>query len=297
SRSDDDRIDSRPFELLDLLTAGHGDIRDGELARGNIGEQLECAVERIAVVIVAGGQQKDLGVEELECEVELDRLRVLAHEPLCVFARVRDSHEPGVSARERGFRRRSHRAPEDGQLGDFAQIADLALDRDGFGALARGRSGGRQVADVGDQGDPVALGDGLAEAAVASHARSIYWPTGCQTVLSSRNEAISQGLCVSGFPWTTRFTLSAAARSRSAEPPSAPVTSMALTSMCEASHGASSSRRPVSRLTAPPGTSEVASASASSIAASGCVSEATATTTFPPVSAGSTRETSPRSGG
>ena len=65
------------------------------------------------------------------------------------------------------------------------------------------------------------------------------------------------------------MTLSAAARSRSVRRPSAPVRSIALTSMCEASHGASSDRWPVSRLTMPPGRSLVASASASSIAASG----------------------------
>ena len=67
--------------------------------------------------------------------------------------------------------------------------------------------------------------------------------------------------------------------------------------MCEASHGASSARWPVSRLTTPPGTSLVASTSASSIAASGCVSEASATTALPPMSAGASRETSPSSGG
>src|SRR5438445_6504905 len=50
-------------------------------------------------------------------------------------------------------------------------------------------------------------------------------------------------------------------------------------------------------LTTPPGTSDVASASASSIAASGCVSDATATTAFPPVIAGTTRKTIPSSGG
>src|SRR5438477_1684967 len=50
-------------------------------------------------------------------------------------------------------------------------------------------------------------------------------------------------------------------------------------------------------LTAPPGTSEVAIASASSIAASGRSSDATATTTLPPVSAGARRDVSPRSGG
>src|SRR3954454_16414706 len=67
--------------------------------------------------------------------------------------------------------------------------------------------------------------------------------------------------------------------------------------MCDASQGASSESRQVSKLHEPPGTWDVASASASSIAASGLVSEATAITAFPPVSAGSTRDTRPSSGG
>src|SRR5919201_1011061 len=50
-------------------------------------------------------------------------------------------------------------------------------------------------------------------------------------------------------------------------------------------------------LTAPPGTSAVASASASSIAASGRLSEATTTAVLPPTIAGASRETSPSSGG
>src|ERR671936_487041 len=50
-------------------------------------------------------------------------------------------------------------------------------------------------------------------------------------------------------------------------------------------------------LTAPPGTSEVASASASSIAASGRVSDATATTALPPTSGGTRRVTRPSSAG
>ena len=54
---------------------------------------------------------------------------------------------------------------------------------------------------------------------------------------------------------------------------------------------------PVRTLTTPPGTSQVASTSASSIAASGRVSDATATTALPPTSAGARRETSPSSGG
>src|SRR5262249_48923239 len=89
-------------------------------------------------------------------------------------------------------------------------------------------------------------------------------PIGCQTVFSSRNAEISYSLCESGEPMTTRFTLSAAALSRSARRPSAPVRSIAFTSMCEASHGAISARWPVNRFTTPPGRSLVASTSASS---------------------------------
>src|SRR5437764_2887406 len=47
----------------------------------------------------------------------------------------------------------------------------------------------------------------------------------------------------------------------------------------------------------PPGTSEVASTSASSIAASGRDSDATTTAPFPPTKTGASRETSPSSGG
>src|SRR5207247_3230660 len=69
-----------------------------------------------------------------------------------------------------------------------------------------------------------------------------YKPIGCQTVFSSRKLEISQGLCTSARPRTTRLTLSAASCSSSAASPSAPQTSSAFTSMCDASHGAISFR-------------------------------------------------------
>src|SRR5688500_3862696 len=49
--------------------------------------------------------------------------------------------------------------------------------------------------------------------------------------------------------------------------------------------------------TTPPGTSEVAIDSASSIAASGCGSDATTTAAFPPTTTGASRETRPASAG
>src|SRR5437870_1498423 len=79
-------------------------------------------------------------------------------------------------------------------------------------------------------------------------------PIGCQTVFSSRNAAISYGLCASGLARTIRFTFSAPSRSSSATSPSAPVTSSATTSMCDASAGASSRRSPVMTFTTPAGT-------------------------------------------
>src|SRR5688500_12040098 len=67
--------------------------------------------------------------------------------------------------------------------------------------------------------------------------------------------------------------------------------------MCAASTGASSLRWPVRMLTTPPGTSEVASTSASSIAASGLDSDATTTAAFPPTITGQSRVTRPFSAG
>src|SRR5262249_53331013 len=101
----------------------------------------------------------------------------------------------------------------------------------------------------------------------------------------------------SAEPRTTRLTFSAASRSSSGISPSAPVTSSALTSMWPASTGPSSFRNPVSTLTTPPGTSEVASTSASSIAASGRDSDAMRTVALPPTSTGANRDTSPSRGG
>src|SRR6266496_28122 len=110
-------------------------------------------------------------------------------------------------------------------------------------------------------------------------------PTGCQTVLVSRNASFRRGpggAAQSSSAANTRFTLPAASRSSSPRPSAAtPVRSIAFTSMWPASTGASSAANPVSTLTTPPGTSDVASTSASVTAGSGCASLATTTAVFP----------------
>src|SRR6478609_6284979 len=133
-------------------------------------------------------------------------------------------------------------------------------------------------------------------------------PIGCQTVFVSRKEssrpvpgaAVQSWADGSAAGRTTRFNVSAAAASRAAAAPGpsgaiAPARSSALTSWCEASVGARSAVRPESRLTTPPGTSEVASTSPSDSAGSGARSAAATTTVLPVAIAGATTDTRPSS--
>src|SRR4051794_41520108 len=74
-----------------------------------------------------------------------------------------------------------------------------------------------------------------------------------------------------------------------------PVRSIALTSMCEASHGPTVAAEPVRMLTTPPGTSEVARTSANVTAGSGRSYDDTTTTVLPVTIAGATTLTRPSS--
>src|SRR5215470_7402903 len=122
-------------------------------------------------------------------------------------------------------------------------------------------------------------------------------PTGCQTVLISRKASIRAGdggAAQSSPAANTRLTFPAARRSSSARPSAgAPVRSIAFTSMCAASTGASSASRPVRMFTTPPGTSEVASTSASVTAGSGAGSLATTTAVLPVATTGASTLTRP----
>src|SRR5216683_4152071 len=136
-------------------------------------------------------------------------------------------------------------------------------------------------------------------------------PTGCQTVLVSRKASRRAGpgaAAQSSSLANTRLTFPAASRSRSARSaPGTPVRSIAFTSMCAASTGASSAVRPVSTLTTPAGTSDVASTSDMMTAGSDPDPLATTTAVLPvaitgastltrpsrPASAGATTATTP----
>src|ERR1017187_2382176 len=122
-------------------------------------------------------------------------------------------------------------------------------------------------------------------------------PTGCQTVLVSRNASRRRtpgAAAQSSSAANTRFTLPAASRSNSARPGRAtPDRSTALTSMCAASTGASPAVLPVSTLTTPAGTSEVASTSVRVTAGSGLASLATTTAVLPVAMTGASTLTRP----
>src|SRR5256885_2088830 len=198
-RADDHRIDSGPLELLDLLATRDRDVRDRELARRDIRQELERVAESVFVV-VPGSEQEDLRIEALERELELlfvadrhdavepqvGRLCLLTCQPVIVVAGIPDRDQPGVGSRQRGLARRPRRPPQDRELGDGPQVLDEPPNCERLGALGSRPASSVRIRHVDDHGDAVALRDGLAEPALAPHVKSIYWPTGCQTVLSSR---------------------------------------------------------------------------------------------------------------
>src|ERR1017187_5340748 len=125
---------------------------------------------------------------------------------------------------------------------------------------------------------------------------------GCQTVLVSRkasSRAVPGGAVQSSAVQpapaaNTRLTFPAASRSMSARSaPGTPVRSIAFTSICAASTGASSAVRPGSTLNTPAGTSEVASTSDSVTAGSAAPPVATSTAALPVAMTGASTLTRP----
>jgi hypothetical protein len=98
---------------------------------------------------------------------------MLTDEPLPVVVRVTDADEPRIGPCQSGLGRRSGGAPENRQLGHRAKISHCTAHSERLGALSGRRSGRIGVGDVDDHRDAVSFGDGLAEAALASHGREL----------------------------------------------------------------------------------------------------------------------------
>jgi hypothetical protein len=102
-----------------LFAARHSDVRDGELARRYVRQELERLTQGVRVQPVPRRQQEDLRIEALERELELllapdlddevepqlHCLCVLASEPLFVLARILDRYQPRIGTRKRGLGR------------------------------------------------------------------------------------------------------------------------------------------------------------------------------------------------
>ncbi len=106
----------------------------------------------------------------------------------------------------------------------------------GDGEVCGGQGDGSRA--TGGTGSPTASGSGRSRRSRATRGSNAerrrqadQVPIGCQTVFSSRKAVTSSRLWPSAAPRTTRFTFSAASRSRSAPSSPMPVTSIAFTSM------------------------------------------------------------------
>src|SRR5919107_5043500 len=71
SCSDDDRIDSRPLELVHLVAARHRDVCDRQLSGRQVRKQVERTLQRVRAVVLADGKEEDLRIEPLERALEL----------------------------------------------------------------------------------------------------------------------------------------------------------------------------------------------------------------------------------
>ncbi len=273
---------------LERSSGGEHRIEDDDGPAAQSGRQLGHVVVRFERLFVASqADEAHLGLGE-----QADR--GVGHPEACAQDRD-DDREAGQSHAISGAERRAHLRRLDREIArrlvdeHRGEVVDRAPERGPVGGLiAQHREllrGKRMVDDS------------------RLHARAfIQTPIGCQTVLVSRNASIrsrpgsrnQSGSGVSGL--TTRLRFSAAARSRSVTAlGGAPQRSIAFTSMCDASHGASSAALPVSMFTTPAGRSDVASTSVRVIAGMGPRSAATTTHVLPLTIAGATTETRPSS--
>ncbi len=164
------------------------EVGDGELAGGNVWEQVEDPLERRLVVVgVARREQEDLRVDPLErgsqrlfvvdvdddLEAELDRPPVQLLEVVLVVV-LFDHDQAGVRARLVRGLGRGVDAEEDRKRRRVAQSCRGREHRDPFGALLLGETRPVRSVDEREDRDSVSLRDRLAEASPAGHCAGCY---------------------------------------------------------------------------------------------------------------------------
>lgn len=160
------------------------ELGDGELPGGDVVQQLEQHGQRIVLGVLADREEEDLRIEVRQGALEVGGLRH-AHDAL-EPERMRLVPHGKVGLDDDCIGRRALRVEHSPEV----QERQLRADTDGVrvqergervGPLGFGSPSARRVRDLDDEGDAVALGDGLAELA-----HGVIVNTGSQTGSHSR---------------------------------------------------------------------------------------------------------------
>ena len=169
---DEHGVDACALELHDVLSRGVGELRDRELAGGDVRQELEQAVERCLLVVrPLRGQEEDLRVDVLERSREL----VVVSHPhdnldaeLVAALHVTGQGVVSISGREDdGVGRTGRRVLGERPVRQKREVC-LGAERnrthdEALGAPRLRGACRRIVGDLHEHGDAVALGDRLAQ--------------------------------------------------------------------------------------------------------------------------------------
>src|SRR5262245_405519 len=176
------------LELCHVVAAADGELRDRELSCRHVLEEVERALQGVFILLVSCREEEDLGVEPLErllelflvanldraLQAELERVAVGRLELPVLVVELAERQDTGVRLRRVRELRRAGRPPEQRQAGRLPNLAHRRVQRQRLGSLLLRGAGRFRSVDGHDDGDAVALGDGLAEAARPVHV-SQFW--------------------------------------------------------------------------------------------------------------------------
>ena len=161
-----DGVDAGALQLVDLHLRDVEEVGDRELARRQVGQEIQHVLERL--VLVARAENDQLRVEPFECSLELV-LVLDADDELDAGSElelVGGPNDPRV---------RGGVAPgEDRQRARGANRFEVAVGEQSLGAVGLGALCCLGPIDGDDQRDAVALGYGLAQTSRAGHAAQWY---------------------------------------------------------------------------------------------------------------------------
>lgn len=216
---DENGVDARSLERLDVVARRAGELRDRQLAGRDVVEQFEHPVERLLLVgRLVGHEQQDLRVDVLQGALELvvvpdpddvlePQLVAPLHEPCKDVVVVRGEHDRVGCGRV--VRSRAVREERQSRVGPQIRAGDR--DDDSLGPTLLGAPCVLGVTDVHEHRDPVALRDRLAQPSMR-HVRDVRAPL--VDGVGSRVVGDVKRVCILGAESTGKSTLAAALAER-----------------------------------------------------------------------------------